>query len=132
MGNPVHGKNARIQLDTNVITNANDWSLTLAVPAVDVSQFAETAMRNVPGQKADSGTITAWQPLDAKVLMDARGTDKRLWIYPDTGTLTSYWYGVMLFTDYGGTGNVTSGVGATLSFVNGNTDAAGMIPVGFA
>ena len=130
---PIHGKNARIQIDASVITNANAWTLTLGVQTVEATQFAETHVRNMPGQKADSGTITAWQPIDAKVLQDQRGTDGRLWIYPDyTTTPTAYWYGVMLFTDFGSDSSTTSGVGATLNFVNGNTDATGMVAYGFA
>lgn len=133
MGAPTHGKFARVQIDANVITNAYQWDLTRAVPAVEVGQFEETHTRNVAGQRADSGTITAWQPVDAKVLNDASGSDARIWIYPDfTNTPTAYWYGVMLCGDYGSSGSTTSAVGATLAFSNGNTNGTGMVAYGFA
>jgi hypothetical protein len=132
MGAPVHGKNARVQIDTDVISNAYQWDLTQAVPSVEVGRFGETATRNVPGQRADSGTITAWQPIDAKVLNDARGADHRIWIYPNYSSApTAYWYGVMLCGDYGASGSTTSAVGATLAFSNGNTDSNGMVAYGF-
>ena len=133
---PIHGKNARIQIDAAAITNANAWTLTLGVQTVEATQFAtatETHVRNMPGLKADSGTITAWQPIDAKVLQDQRGSDGRLWIYPDyTTSPTCYWYGVVLFTEFGSDSSTTSAVGATLNFINGNTDAVGMAAYGFA
>ena len=116
-----HGYNARIQIDANIITNANAWSLTMGGGTVEATQFAETHVRNMAGQKTDSGSITAWQPIDAKVLCDQSMTEGRLWIYPSSGTLTSYWYGIVLFTEFGSDGSTTSGVGATLNFVNGNT-----------
>ena len=131
MGLPTHGFNGRIQIDAEVISGANTWDLTLGVGTVEATQFEDTHVRNVPGQKADSGTITAWQYLDQKVLMDQRGTEGRLWIYPSSGTLTSYWYGVMLFADYGGSGSTTAAVAATLAFVCGS-DGSGLTAHGFA
>jgi len=128
---PTHGFNGKIQISTDEIEGANAWTLTLSVNTVETTQFGDTHVRNLPGQKADSGTITAWQPMDAKVLNDLRGTEERLWIYPSTGTATSYWYGVVLFTEYGSDGSTTSAVGATLNFVNGS-DGTGMVAHGFA
>ncbi len=127
-----HGKGGRIQIDTDVITNASEWTLTMAVQTVEGSQFEETHIRNMAGMKADSGTLTAWQPIDAKVLNDASGTEGRLWIYPQFTTPTAYWYGVVLFTDFAPSGSTTSGVSCTLNFVNGNTNATGMVAHGFA
>lgn len=133
MGVPTSGHNARIQIDTDVIANANTWNLGRTVPTSDASQFAETHGRNVPGQRADTGSLNAWQPTDAKVLNDASGTEGRLWIYPFFTTApTAYWYGVVLFTDYTSDGNLTSSVSATLNFVNANFDGTGMAAFGFA
>jgi len=128
---PVHGYNARIQIDASIITNSNAWSLTMGVNTVEATQFVDTHVRNLAGQKTDSGSITAWQPMDAKVLCDQRGTEGRLWIYPSSGTLTAYWYGVVLFTEYGSDGSTTSAVGATLNFVNGSA-GTDMAPYGFS
>lgn len=127
----IHGYNARIQIDTDVITHANAWDLTLSIATVEVTQFVDAHVRNVGGQETATGSITAWQPLDAKVLMDAKGTELRLWIYPSSGTLTSYWYGIMLFTEYSTSGSTTSAVGTTLNFTNG-ASASGITEYGFA
>lgn len=131
MATPIHGYNARIQIDAAIITNANAWDLTLGGNTVEATQFVDTHVRNLAGQKADSGSITAWQPIDAKVLQDQRMTEGRLWIYPTSGTLTSYWYGVVLFTEFGSSGSTTSAVGATLNFINGSA-GTGMAAYGFA
>jgi len=132
MGNPVSGHNGRIQIGSNIITNAHTWTLAKAVPTSEASQFEETHVRNVAGQRSDSGTITAWQPLDAKVLHDASGTEAALWLYPSNTVLTAYHYGVMLFTDYNLDVSLGSAVGATLNFVNANVNGTGMVAHGFA
>jgi len=131
MGNPIHGYNGRIQIGTDIITNANAWDLSISLNTVEVTQFVDAHVRNVGGQKAASGTLTAFQPLDAKVLMDAQGTEARMWIYPSSGTLTSYWYGVMLFTEFSSSGSTTSAVISTLGFTNGST-SSGITAYGFA
>lgn len=130
-GRPFHGYNARIQVGTNIISGANKWNLTKSVSTVEVTEFEDAWVRNLAGQKAANGSISAWQYADKRILMDLPGTEEALWIYPDAGDLTNYWYGVPLFTNYGSGGSTTEAVSASIDFVVGS-DGNGMTAYGFA
>ena len=128
---PIHGYNARIQIDTDVISGANAWNLTKTVNTVETTEFEDEWIRNLAGQKNTSGSISAWQYQDKRILMDLVGTEARLWIYPDANDLTNYWYGVPLFTNYTSDGSTTSAVSGNIDFVVGS-DGQGMTAYGFA
>lgn len=128
---PIHGFNGRIQVDATVIAGANAWSINVTFSSVEVTEFEDTWVRNLGGQKSASGSITAWQYQDKRVLMDELGTEGRLWIYPDKDDLTNYWYGLPLFTNYTSDGSTTSAVSGNLDWLVGS-DGVGMIAYGFA
>ena len=128
---PIHGYNARIQIDAEVIAGANGWTFTSTAGTVEATEFEDAKTRNLGGQISEAGSLTCWQYMDKRILMDLVNTEARLWIYPDADDLTNYFYGVPLFTNYSGDGSTTSAVSGNLDFVNGS-DGVGMVATGFA
>jgi len=122
MGAPYHGKNGLIYVSGTEIVGANAWSITFDVETADAPQFGDTWKKSVKGLRGWSGSVTAWDQYDDKVLQDSAVADASvaLLIYPKRGTLTTYYSGNanFAFSSEGGTGGA---VGNTADFTGDDT-----------
>jgi hypothetical protein len=132
-GRPIHGWNAYIYVSGAALTGGNGWTCNTTKATVDTPQFGKKWIDRVWGQLDGSGSITAWQHQDKKVLLDAVQADGPVatYIYPDKADPTNYVSGDLIYTSRNLDGSTTSGVGGTADFVSCDGDA-GLTYTGFA
>lgn len=132
-GRPITGRNAYIYLSGAAINGANSWSLGVTKDSIEATQFGDTWKRKVWGQVDGSGSITAWQHQDKKVIYDAVLADGPVatYLYPDKSDLTNFWSGNLLWTSYSGDGSTSSAVAGNGDFVTYD-GTAGLTQTGFS
>lgn len=130
---PIGGKNAYIYISGAALTGANGWSIGMTKDAIEAVQFGDTWKRKVWGQVDGTGSITAWQYQDRRLIMDAVAADGPVatYIYPDTGDATNYFSGAFIYTGYTGDGSVTTPVAGSGDFVS-FAGSDGILATGFA
>ncbi len=132
-GRPISGKNAYVYISGAALLGANAWSLGVTKDSIEAVQFGDDWKRKVWGQLDGSGTITAWQHQDKKVIYDAVIADGpvSVYVYPDRGDTTNYWMGLVLWTNYIGDGSTSTPVNGSGDFVT-QEGTAGLTQAGFA
>jgi len=122
MGAPFHGKNGLIYVSGTEITGANAWNVAITQDSVETPQFGDSWKKRTVGMGDWSGSITAWQHDDAKLLADAAtaGASVALLIYPSKNSLTDYYSGNGIF-GFSSDGGVDAAVGTTGDFVGDDT-----------
>jgi hypothetical protein len=129
MGAPYHGYNALIYISGTKLVGGNAWSLNISKDSVVTNQFGDGWKKRLPGQTEWSGSITAWDQGDDKLLMTAATayTSIALMIYPDLSTIANYYSGNAIFGASSG-GGVTSAVSKDGDFVGDDA----LLVTGFA
>jgi hypothetical protein len=122
MGAPRHGFNGLIYVSGTEITGANAWSITVDVDAVETPQFGDSWKKHVMGMNTWSGSISAWDHPDSKVLQNAASAaaSVALLIYPLRSDLTDYYSGNAIFGFESGA-DTGSAIANTSSFTGDDT-----------
>ena len=84
MGAPVHGINGTIYVSGTKLAGANAWSIDSTVDAAEAPEFGDTWIKHVAGLLTWSGSLSAWEQTDSKLLFTAAtaGAAVALLIYP--------------------------------------------------
>ncbi len=122
MGAPFHGKNGLIYISGTEIAGAHAWSMTIDTDSVETPQFGDSWKKHVTGMQGWSGSVTAWEQGDAKVLSNAAtaGTTVALLIYPNKNDVANYYNGNAIF-GFGTSGDTGSAVANTADFTGDDT-----------
>lgn len=122
MGSPFHGKNGLIYVSGTEITGANAWSMSVATDSVETPQFGDSWKKRVVGMNDWSGSLTAFQHADTKLLFSAAtaGASVALLIYPQRTNLSNYFSGNAIF-QFSSEGGVDAAVGGSADFVGNDT-----------
>lgn len=122
MGAPGHGYNALVYIGATALTGGNAWSIAIDADSVETPQFGDTWKKGVLGMKGWSGSLTAWEQFDAKLLSTAAvaATVTALKIYPNRSDATNYYSGNAIFS-FGSSGDTGSAVSNTASFTGDDT-----------
>ena len=119
MGAPYSGKDAIIYVGGTKLVGANAWEINSTNEVSEAPEFQDTWKKHVTGLLTWSGTITAWDQADDKVLFTAAtgGSSTALLIYPDDSVPANYYSGNALFA--------ASSSGSTSAAVAKNGDYTG-------
>lgn len=122
MGAPFHGFNGLIYVSGTEIVGANSWSFSFDKDTVETPQFGDTWKKSVGGLLGWSGSISAWEQGDSKVLSSAAASiaSVAVLVYPARATLTSYYSGNANFS-FSSEGSTGGAVGNTADFVGDST-----------
>lgn len=122
MGAPMHGFNALIYIGATALVGGNAWGIDIGTDSAETPQFGDTWKKQVLGMKNWSGSLTAWEQGDAKLLSDAAvaATVTALKIYPNRSDATDYYSGNAIFS-FGSSGDTGSAVSNTASFTGDDT-----------
>jgi len=125
MGAPIHGYNALIYVGGTEIVGGNAWSLDVPSTAVETPQFGQLHTVQVAGPYTWSGSITAWEQTDEKVLVTAAigGAALVLLIYPTRADTADYYSGSAIFSA-SSSGGTRAAVDKSGSFVGSTALAA--------
>ena len=127
---PLHGKNSYIYVGGVAMCNLNAWNITATADLVEATQFCDTWKRQVVGMKSATGNLTGFTHADKRTLVDALGTEKAIYIYPDRTDATNYLYGNVAVQSVGQDASTTSAVGLTADWTS--SDGSGITWIGFA
>lgn len=99
MGAPIHGINGLIYVSGTELAGANAWSIDSSIDAAEAPEFGDTWKKHVSGLLTWSGSLSAWEQEDDKLLFSAAtaGTSVALLIYPHRDDLTNYYSGNAIF-----------------------------------
>ena len=99
MGAPIHGITGLIYVSGTELKGANAWSIDSTVDAAEAPEFGDTWKKHVAGLLTWSGSLSAWEQTDQKILFTAAtsGASVALLIYPVRGTLGDYYSGNAIF-----------------------------------
>jgi hypothetical protein len=99
MGAPYSGKDAVIYVSGTELVGGNAWEINSSMDTVEAPEFGDTWKKHVAGLLTWSGSITAWDQGDDKLLFTAAtaGVSVALLIYPDANTAGNYYSGSALF-----------------------------------
>lgn len=99
MGAPYSGKDALIYVSGTELVGGNAWEISSTMDQIEAPEFQDTWKKHVAGLLTWSGSITAWDQGDDKLLFTAAtaGTSVALLIYPDVNTAGNYYSGNALF-----------------------------------
>ena len=89
----------------------SDWTINKTVAKVDVTAMGDPNLIYVSGLPDASGDFNGWYD-DASPQLYAAATDglpRSFYLYENTNSATSYWFGVIL-PDFSVAGGVTAGV----------------------
>lgn len=127
---PKHGKNGLIYVSGTELPGANAWTVNIQSDKADIPIFGDTGARKLKGLHTDGGSITAWHDQAGKILQNAAQADFTVsfMIYPDRGTLTSYYSGNAFF-NFSSEAGMDAAVGQTADFECG--DGVKMTVTGF-
>ena len=119
MGAPYSGKDAMVYVGGVKLVGANAWEINSTNEVSEAPEFQDTWKKHVTGLLTWSGTITAWDQADDKILFTAAtgGASVGLIIYPDAGTTANNYSGNALFA--------ASSSGSTSAAVAKNGDFTG-------
>ena len=122
MGAPYHGYNALIYVSGSPLLGGNAWNLNIETDNVVTNVFGDTWKKRVAGQNDWTGSITAWDLGDTKLLVSAATAQVSvaLMIYPDRGTVGNYYSGSAIFGARTA-GGVTAAVSKDGDFVGNDT-----------
>lgn len=129
MGAPFHGYDALVYVSATELTGGNAWNINVDTDSIVTNQFGDTWKKRTVGQSDWSGSLTAWDQGDQKILATAATsqTSVALIIYPDRADMTNYYYGNAIF-GMRTAGGVTAAVNKDGDFVGDDT----LTVVGFA
>ena len=118
-GRPDHGKNGYIYLSGVAICEANAWALAIAKATAETTEFCTDWNRQLAGKKSWSGSLTAWQHQDKRVIIDAVLADGpvAMFIYPDSDDPTNFFSGDATFSGYDGSGSTEAAIAGNATFV---------------
>lgn len=96
-----HGKQGLVYIAPNgtgvavSITPLTEWSLDMAMDTVEVTAFGDTNKQYVAGLKDIKGSYSGiWDDTQDGLFTAAdSGEAVRMYLYPTSAELTSYWYG---------------------------------------
>jgi hypothetical protein len=99
MGAPYTGKDGLIYLSGTELLGANAWEINASPSTNPAPEFGDTWTKKTVSLLDWSGSVTAWDQGDEKVLftMATAGVSVALLIYPTRDTLTSYYSGNAIF-----------------------------------
>jgi hypothetical protein len=119
MGAPYSGKDGMIYVGGTKLVGANAWEINSTNEVSEAPEFQDTWKKHVTGLLTWSGTITAWDQADDKILFTAAtgGSSVALIIYPDASDTSNNYSGNALFA--------ASSSGSTTSAVAKNGDFTG-------
>ena len=124
-----HGYNALIYISGTELTGGNSWNINMDTDAVVTNVFGDTWKKRVAGQNDWSGSLTAWEEGDEKLIVSAATAHASvaLLIYPDRDIMANYYSGDAIFGATSG-GGVTSAISKDGDFVGDDT----LLIAGFA
>jgi hypothetical protein len=119
MGAPYSGKDAVIYVGGTALLGGNAWEINSTNEVSEAPEFQDTWKKHVTGLLTWSGSLTAWDQGDDKIIFTAAtsGASSALLIYPDASDPTNYYSGNALFA--------ASSSGSTTSAVAKNGDFTG-------
>ena len=122
MGAPIHGINGLVYVSGTELSGANAWSIDSTVDAAEAPEFGDTWKKHVAGLLTWSGSLSAWEQTDQKILFTAAtsGTSVALLIYPVRGTLGDYYSGNAIFAA-SSAGDSSSAVSKNATFTGDGT-----------
>ena len=122
MTTPRHGYNALVYVSGTEISGANAWSIDIATDAIVTNVFGDTWKKRAVGQSDWSGSLTAWDENNDRLLMDAATAQVAvaLLIYPTRDDQADYYSGNAIFGART-SGGVTAAVDKSGDFVGDDT-----------
>ena len=113
-----HGRKGLVYMSTSAagaavsVTSLNAWTINSATDKVEVTCFGDANKTYVQGLPDTQGTFGGYfNNSDTTLFSGAASTDGvKLYLYPSSDLLTSYWYGPA-WVDY----SIDCGVGAVVS-----------------
>jgi hypothetical protein len=122
MGAPFHGYNALIYVSATDLVGGNAWNLNIDTDSIVTNQFGDTWKKRTVGQNDWSGSITAWDQGDEKLLATAATAQASvaILIYPDRSDTGDYYSGNAIF-GMRSAGGVTAAVSKDGDFVGNDT-----------